>query len=469
MRELDQTKLERLEDLAGKYAKFMKYSSVRAYLEQSINSKSSQIGSSSTLEDKIEDVELTKYLRGLDLFLGSYMSFVEENKKYPTVFETPNHIVDHYYKIRDNPEKVNRFKQLVEDFIIWLRNEARGGKGYASSSAETYQAQFRGFLRHNNFSLNFRNYDSKSKKDQNRSELGIEQKELLDMSERVFDFISKAKNFDLYVFVKWLKTSGLGNLEVRKMKFGLLRTKFQNKGDKKYIRIDGIRKKTGVEYSTFLYGDLKEDLEAYLRENQEKKDDDLLFGNNLTNVYANLRRQFNYAVDQMIEKYYPQYLEHHQEDRIFTFHTFRDIFITESRNKRIPIHIENLFTAHSNSGNDKSYPQKDKLWEYFSEIQQGIYRKQKTSTEQEIEQRIISRLTKVLRSDSFDTKYQQFKYSTQEEQENLNTDMQINLFLHELMEVAMEKILSDPFFLKKIAESNTFMYILKEKLMKELK
>ncbi|MFX1476685.1 MAG: hypothetical protein ACFFCI_01010 [Promethearchaeota archaeon] len=358
MNELEQ---ETLESVSGKYYSLVQFISVQNYLDNAMGSKNTKIPKSMTLIEKIKDKSLNNYLRGVELFF-----------EYASQFKTPEDILLYYDSIAFNREKLALFQKLVDDYIIWLSKE----KNYSDNTAQTYQAQLRGFLRWNFINIRFRNYESDSEKKKLRETLGIDHSVLIEMANRLRSYLSKKTSSDseLYLFTNWLHISGLGSLEILRLRFSDIRSKLLSTRIKppNFIEISKRREKTNIAFTTFIYGEVKSDLIIFLRHNTDKEDKDHLFGSP-QQAYDRLYSKFRLIVLRMIRDHYPEWLEDHKENSLFTFHTYRHIFITTRQILGIPDNIGQLFVAHKSLDTESKYFTAPKLLHYFKQIQKELF------------------------------------------------------------------------------------------------
>jgi len=352
------TEPETLESLSGKYSHLLQYKSIQNYLDNAIGSKNTKISRNITLLEKIKDKQLHNYLRGIELFF-----------EYAKQFTDPEQILIYYDGIADR-SKVAEFQKLVDTYIVWLSKE----KGYSDSTASTYQAQFRGFLRWNFINIRFRNYESDSEKKKLRDKLGITHEILVEMANRLRTYISKTKQFDLYLFTNWLHISGLGSTELLRLKFSDIRPKFLSTRlqDNDFIELSKRRKKTNISFTTFIYGEVKNVLIIYLRHNSDKPETERLFGPT-KRAYNRLYAKFQDNVTNMIKDYYPEWLNDHNKNSLFTFHTYRHNFITARQIIGIPDNIGQLFVAHKSPDPERKYFDPSTLIDYFKKIQKALF------------------------------------------------------------------------------------------------
>jgi len=411
----------------------LSYLSINNYLKGSISSKSSKIGNNLTLEQKIADVNLTNYLRGVELFLTE---FSEE-------FNDPSDIIDHWKKIRNNDEQIAKFKQNIEDYIIWL------SKKYSNSTAQNYQAHLRGFLKWNNIQLRFRNYKERSEKSKETSRLGINLEEIKEFSNKVIGFLN---NRDIKLFCRILQSSGLGSNEVLSWKFKDLRLQDFSK---EAVKITSERKKTGAIYTTFLLGIIKTEMQEHLKINSDKNDEDYIFGNTPDVVYSNFKRQFSRAYHNCVDQYYLKWNE--AKKALFTFHTYRSIFITICRAIRVPKYIEDRFVAHQSSIMDLAYPLTGKnLLENFKLVQNELFGIKTSDSEAKITEKIFDSLKElVLNNGKRESQFRKFN-SVKEANTEPNNQMRIAYFLKIYETQIKNSILNDQEFLKNLKNKLNF-------------
>ena len=418
-----------------KWLKYLSYLSINNYLKGSISSKSSKIGNNLTLEQKIKDVNLTNYLRGVELFLSE---FSEE-------FTDPSDIIDHWKKIRNNDEQIAKFKQNIEDYIIWL------SKKYSCSTAQNYQAHLRGFLKWNNIQLRFRNYKERSEKSKETSRLGISLEEIKEFGNRIIGFLN---NRDIKLFVRILQSSGLGSNEVLSWKFSDIRLMDFSK---EAVKITSERKKTGAIYTTYLLDVIKTEMECHLKINSDKNDDDYIFGDAPEVAYSNFKRQFSRAYKSCVNQYYPKWSE--SKKALFTFHTYRTVFITICRALRVPKHIEDRFVAHQSSQMDLAYTLTGKdLLTNFKLVQNEIfgYETYGIDSEKKITEKIFDSLKElVLNNGKRESQFRKFN-SVKEANSEPNNQMRIAYFLKIYETQIKNSILNDQEFLKNLKNKLNF-------------
>lgn len=414
----------------GKWSELLEFSSVKTYLMGAIDSKSAQIGSNVSFEEKLQNCNLTNYLKGVEIFFeySLYSVQKDENGKsvYDVVFKSPSDIIDHWKEIRDNTEKVAKFKQLIETYIVWLKNHAREGKGYSGNTAMNYQAHLRGLLRWNDIIIKFRNYKERSEKKKKQSKFGVKSEDLKDMSNKVIGYI---KDFETKGVCKILLTTGLGSREVRELTFGDIR--YLN-WDEEYVYFEGIRVKTGQPYGNCFYEDTKEFLMKWIEQNTDKKDEDNLFGNNLSNVYQKHQRIFRTAFNNMIHAEYPRI----KDTSFFTMHSFRGIFITACQDLRVPQYIEDFLVAHASDNLKSAYNNiGEKAIENFKLVQNEIFGIKQNSTMEEAKKQIITDLLNVVNNDGKRTmKYREHKDTPITE---LTTDIRTNVLIESIINKAI--------------------------------
>ena len=218
----------------GKWKSYLEFQSIRTYLDGAIDSKKSTIGKSSNLEQKIANVSLTNYLRGIEVYLTEYCEFAK----------TPYELLKYYDEIRrsNNTEKLTHFKQNIENYIVWLKNE----KGLSGATSQNYQAHLRGFLSWNNVVLKFRNYNERSDKAKHKSKFGIDSQIEMEMGKKIIGYV---KDYKLKLFLSWMQISGLGSKELYSLKFDDLR---YLDWESEMVRVDKNREKSGIFYTNFI-------------------------------------------------------------------------------------------------------------------------------------------------------------------------------------------------------------------------
>ena len=307
----------------------LEFKSIQNYLNGSIGSKKSKISENMTLEQKIKEVNTSQYLRGIAIFFD-----------YSKMFDAPNDIIAFFEKFRSNTEKLNELKAEVQNFISYLKS-----KKYADSTIVSYQAQIRGFLKHNDIKFTFKNYKPKTQKKQKQRQIGFFYEEQLSFANKVKEFI---KDMDLRLLVELAHRTGLGYREIANIDFGMLRNRVDSERDYEILNMD--REKTTIEFWNYLSPSAKEYVKAYLRKNTDKKDSDLIFGDNTDKAYSSLSRKFNTAYEKCCESYFPKLLKvktgKGNLKRMFTLHSFRHVFISAGTKLRVPDFHINIMVAH---------------------------------------------------------------------------------------------------------------------------
>jgi integrase len=416
------------------YNKYMEFNCIITYLNGSIGSKSNVIGNDTTLEEKLKNKPLSSYLRGVVIFFEVYIVDSEVINKFPSLkgITLPNEIIDFYNENRTDQVKVGELKQCVEEYIIWLSNKfprKNGTFGLGDTTAQNYQAQLRGFLSHNHVMLKFKNYDSVSqtKKVHDRYSVGYD--ELKAIGDKCIEY---AGDFEFKTILKWLRISGLGSKELFILKMIDLRNKNWKKD---YVRIDKTRQKTGVKFTTFLYGEVKEDVMKLIEINKNKNDEDFLFGEidqSRTRVYNNIERKFKRVYKKVIEELFPQYLK--AERSIFTLHKYRHLFQTICSSLRVPKFLENRFVAHKQEKLENSYIlDKDFLVE-FKKIQEEINGIQESSTYEEYRERMLKEMLESMTNKGRrQSVYKKNRDKTPEEIKQLNSQIKMDIFMQTLI------------------------------------
>ncbi len=424
----------------GKWLKWLEYDTIKTYLNGSIGSKSSEIGSNVTLEQKINDVNLTNYLKGVEVFL----------KEYSDKFNEPYELVDTFNEIRADKKKVNEYKQHIEAYIVWLNNE----RGLSAKTSQNYQAHLRGFLTWNNINLKFRNYDVTSETAKMYDKFSIGFDELKQIGDKVISYVT---DFDLKLLLQWLRISGLGSKELLILKFRDLRYKDYSKT---FVRIDKTRKKTGVKFTTFIYGEVKEQVQKYLNLNKDKDDDDYLFGEP-NQTYINMEKRFRRSYNRVITQEFPQYKD--TEKSIFTMHKYRHIIQTICVMLRIPKHHENIFVAHKQTqGLERDYVLEKDLLESFKLIQEELFEIRESSKREEIEKEIIENITQaLLNRGKRKSIFNKFELASEDDRKDFSNEIRMNFVVEKLIQSAKEELLKDPNFIQVIVTSPDFIKAVK--------
>ncbi len=426
----------------GKWLKYLDFIEVRNYLNGSINSKNAKIGNSINLEEKIAKVNLTNYLKGLEVFINEYAISPEFKEDFSYDIRCPSDIISIYEKSRTNNEEVAKFTQMVESYIVWLKEKAN----HSGTTATNYQAHLRGFLKWNNVAIKFRNYSEKSEKSKERMKLGIGFEELKSMSFKVLSYVS---DFELKLLMQWLQISGLGSKEVININWGMIRPLFKNCANKDFIRIDSDRQKTGADFTTFAYGAVKDLIIKHIENNRDKIDSDKIFGNDTTNVYMNFQRRFRTAYDNMIDAEFPQYKS---EKALFTLHGYRSVFITICAILRVPKPIENRFVAHEGD-NLEAYWLESDLLKSFKMVQEELFGVTESSKDEEIEKRIIENLTQtLLNKGKRKTIFNKFEEATETERNSFENEVKMGYLVEKLLQTAKDELLQNEDFVNELTD-----------------
>lgn len=307
----------------------LEYSSIQKYLDLAIGKKKAKIGKNLTFNDKIKSVSLSQYLRGVSLFF-----------EYSEMFDYPSEILDFWKKNRDNDNQIDKLFKEITNYPIWLKNVHK----LSDTTCVSYQAHIRGFLTNNNIRLTFKNYKPKTKKKTQQNKLGITYEEMKEFAHKIKTYIN---DLDLKLLCEFAHSTGLAYREIADITFGDLRNK---DFDQEYILIASDREKSSIDYANFINPNLKELILDYLRVNQNKKNSDKLFGNDLIKAYHNLDRRFNTAYVKCCENHFPRFLtiktSKDNLKKLFSIHSFRSVFKTACDTLRIIPEHRDLFIAH---------------------------------------------------------------------------------------------------------------------------
>lgn len=413
-----------------KWLKYLDFTSIKNYLSGSINSKKSKISNECSFEEKIQKVNLTNYLRGLEVFLNEYCSFAK----------TPFELIHYYQNLRktNNTDGLTAFKQNIEDYIIWLKNE----KGLSGTTAMNYQAHLRGFLKWNDIILKFKNYDEDSDKAILKAKYSIDYYKELEMAKKIIGYV---KNYNLKMCMKWMLISGLGSKEIFSFKYDDLRHLNYDNG---MVRIDSSRIKTGVNFTTFIYSEVKELIKKYLERNKDAEDGDFWMNEEPEKAYHRYEKMFSSAYWNMIHQEYPELKS--AKKKVFTFHSYRSIFITICRDLRVPLHIENRFVAHSDDRLTGAYASAKDLESNFKMIQEELFGVRESDTREEIEKEIYDRiLSNILNKGKRHTIFQSFD-DNPEDLKDEDADMHIGYVIQKLFETVKEELLEDDNFINEL-------------------
>lgn len=412
-----------------KWLSWLDFTSVKTYLNGAINSKKSTIANQSSLEEKISSVNLTNYLRGLELYLAEYCDFAE----------TPSDLIDYYEELRRSNDKegIAQFKQNIENFIVWLRNEKR----LAGYTSQNYQAHVRGFLSWNNVELKFRNYNERSEKAKRKARLSIDFYKEKEIGDKIIGYI---KDFNLKLILKWMQISGLGSKELFSLTFKELR---YLDWEKEMVKIQQDREKTGIFFSTYVYGDVKRDVMKYVFElNEDVKDNEYIMLEDPESAYHRYEKMFSTAYRNLVSQEYPELIG---KKKIFTMHSYRGLFETICRDLRVPKHIENRFVAHQDDRITKAYISEKDLLQNFKLIQEELFGVRESDTRAELEREIIKNLTDaILNKGKRRTIFRRYEHNIENVDEELQQIDEKYSFLAELViSRAREEILEDEKYL----------------------
>lgn len=437
----------------AKWLSWTEFECIKNYLINSIGSKSSQIDSNRSYEEIIKTVNLSNSLLGIEVFFKEFLKDSDVQKRFGLSFDYPHEILDYYNEIRSDLKKVNNLKQCIEYFIMWLKTKKvkkNGVVGLGKTTATAYQAQLRGFLSWNHVNLKFKNYNEETAISEEYDKFSIGYEELMQFAKTMIEY---APDFELTTICKWLYDSGLGIREILEIRMLDLRHKDFSK---EYVRIDHKRVKTGVKFTTFLYGKTKEDVITLMNlpENKEKAEEDYLFGDKgakISQTYNNLERKFKRAYMKMISEKFPQYMD--ADKTLFTFHKFRKLFISACKALRIPQYIEDRFVAHKVKGLDRNYTVENELLDYFKKIQEELHGVRESSTREEIKKEIIANLTDALLNRGRRiAEHKKHSNMNEEEREKLSSKIQFDVLTQELINVAKQEIIKDKDFIRLLAQ-----------------
>jgi len=413
-----------------KWLYYLDFNSVKNYLRGSINSKKSKISNEVSFEEKIQKVNLTNYLRGLEVFLTEYCNFAK----------TPFELIKYYEDLRkvDDKEGITAFKQIVENYIIWLKKD----KGLAGTTAMNYQAHLRGFLKWNDVVLRFKNYDERSDKAMRKAKFSIDFYKELEMSKKIIGYV---KNYTLKMCMKWMMISGLGSKEIFSFTYGDLRHLNYSNG---LVRIDASRIKTGINFTTFIYGEVKELIQKHLEMNQDADDSEYWLNEEPETAYHRYEKMFTSAYKSMIDQEFPELKE--ATKKVFTFHSYRSIFITICRDLRVPQHIEDCFVAHTSEGLNKHYPLGKDLESNFKAIQEELCGVKNSDTREQIEKEIVNRIIdNIVNKGKRQTIFSNFD-DNPEELKDENVDMHVGYMVQKIFETVKSELLGDQDFINEL-------------------
>jgi len=413
-----------------KWSSYLYFKSVENYLNGAINSKKSKIANETSYEEKIQKVNLTNYLRGLEVFLEEYCSFAHN----------PYELIHYYQDLRktNDTDGLTAFKQTVENYIIWLKNE----RGLSGTTAMNYQAHLRGFLKWNDIILKFKNYDEDSEKAIRKAKYSIDFYKEVEMGKKIIGYV---KNYNLKMCMKWMLISGLGSKEIFSFKYGDLRHLNYDNG---MVRIDSSRIKTGVNFTTFIYSEVKELVQKYLEMNKDAEDSDYWMGEEPEKAYHRYEKMFTSAYWNMIHQEYPEIKN--ISKKVFTFHSYRSIFITLCRDLRVPLHIENRFVAHSDDRLTGAYASAKDLESNFKMIQEELFGVRSSDTREEIEKEIMDRIIEnILNKGKRHTIFNNFD-DNPEDLKDEDADMRVGYVVQKIIETVKEELLEDEDFINEL-------------------
>ncbi len=410
-----------------KWLKYLEFTSVRNYLNGAINSKKTKIANEITLEEKIQKVNLTNYLRGLEVFLEEYCDFANN----------PFKLIKYYKDMRkvDDKKGLTAFNQHIESYIVWLKNE----KKLSGSTSINYHAHVRGFLKWNDVILKSKDYDERSEKGMTKAKFSIDYNKELEMGKKLINYV---KNFNLKMCMRWMLISGLESKEVFSFKYGELRD-LDYSSD--LVRIDSEGVKAGVNFTTFIYGDLKDSVQKYLEMNKDAEDSAYWLNEDPEKAYHKYEKMFSTAYKYMIEQEYPELKS--AKKKIFTFNSYRSIFRTICRDLRVPQHIEACLVAHSNP---ERYPLDKDLESNYKMIQDELFGVRGSDTHEEIEKQIMDRIIEnILNKGKRHSIFKDFD-DNPEDLKNEDVDVRVGYMVQKIIQTIKEEILEDEDFIKEL-------------------
>jgi len=400
----------------------LEFAEIKKYLDLAIGKKKAKISDNMTLEDKIKSVNLSQYLRGISYFF-----------EFSEMFNNPSDIIDFWKKYRDNDDKINELQKEITDFPIWLKNEQE----LADSTCVSYQAHIRGFLTNNNIKLTFKNYKPKTRKKNEQNRLGIFYEDMSEFAHKIKQYIT---DLDLKVLCEFLHRTGLAYKEIADITLGELRAK--NYDTKDYILFAGNREKTSIDFVNFISPELQDLITDFLRVNEDKPDEDKIFGNDTNYAYHKLDMKFNTAYEKCCENHFPRFLKVKTKKgnlkKLFSLHSFRSVFKTTCDNLRILPEHRDLFIAHKSDKMTNYDLISDELLNDYKLIEAEIFGK-KTNESATIDQ--VFEILKDLVQNNGKRKAIFRKY--QEDQTiDMNTEIRGALFLEQFA-LNLEKRITD--------------------------
>ena len=447
------------------WQKWLEFDSIRTYLNGSIGSKSGAIGDKLTLQEKVNNVRLSQYLLGVKNFLV-YSKYMFEEKQFERKFNECYEILDYIDDLKSLKDRKKWGELLVylDNYTIWLmtveikdKEENIVKKKFSGKTSINYQAQLRGYLNWNGAGVKLKTKEERSEVSKEQHKWGVEFDELKKLGMRMIFY---APDFELKTLLNWLFISGLGKAELTRLTMGELKHLDWNK---EFVKIEQNRQKTGVDFMTFLYGDVKKDVKKFIdtyeytdREgkvflrNKDKDDDDYVFGHNPDRAQTdiNFNKKFENAYNRMISTEFPEYKEAKQ--KLFTMHKYRHIFQTTCDTLRIAKPYENSFVGHKQFGTDKSYkmPNAEKMLVEFKKIQEELIGVKESTTREQIENEIIANFTQAL-LDKGKRKsiFSSFSKNNETDKNEIPIEMKTNILVESIIQEAKNEILDNPMLL----------------------
>ena len=415
------------------YDSLLEFASIRKYLKKAVGSKKTSIESSN-----IKHVDLPNYLRGIYIFFNEFSN----------EFNNPSDLIDFYMKNRTNQKELDKIEDEIANYMAWLSEK------YAPTTAGKYYYTMCGFLTNNNAIFKFKKYKPKTIKSKNQNKLGINYEEKKRFAEKVKEFI---KDQTLRFLVEFSHRTGLSWDTISSINFELLRIRNFDKSE--YQEFQETREKTTEDFFNFFSPTLQEYIVAYLRANSDKKDEDLIFGNNKKYAYNALLKKYKRAYQKCVKAYFPKWntikTKKGYLKTLFGFHDFRSLFISASTKLRIPVYYINILTAHKQTEiNAKNYNSISKeLLTVYQEIESELFDKANKS-EDAIKKELIDDLLNLINNSG--KRKTLYRKSVENNTIDMDYEMQMAIFL----ETFKNQIIQDV----KQEVSNNINEIIKEKL-----
>ena len=150
----------------------------------------------------------------------------------------------------------------------------------------------------------------------------------------------------------------------------------------------------------------------------------------------------------MVEQEYPELKK--ASKKVFTFHSYRSIFVTICRDLRVPLHIENKFVAHSDDKLTHAYVSAKNLKTNFKMIQKELFGVISSDTHEQIEKEIMDRIIdNLLNKGKRETIFTNFD-DNPEDLENEDADMRVGYVVQKIFETMKVELLKDDNFINEL-------------------